>query len=325
MPIASPMPPFPSLSKTSLGAFRDCERRWALQYQKHKLPDELKVDIALEAKLMPHNAFVGQVVDDTITGALRTYQEKGYWPRKKSLEEYARELFGQYLSATERWIYLRKTRSKPEDLKRQPIDRVYYGLPYKETEKQELFARIDACLKCFQESEIPEWVTSFDPGYWRVAEKGTAPWFDWDRIAVYAKYDFAIVTHDHTYIVDWKTGEAKKESEASATDQLHIYAKYAMSVWGSRREDMTLRSVWLSSRPEKCIHDQSVDVDVLARLFRDFKKTHEDLKQRLKRAEFGLEALFEQFPKTGFPRRCKQCAFHSCEGWIDSQGYKKDE
>lgn len=312
------MPPFPSVSKTSLGAFEDCERKWALNYQWWKVPQAIKGDIMLERKLMPFTALVGQVVDDTITAALRCFHTKGYWP-KKPLAKASEELFEQYLETTRKWIQFRKHRQDPDDPRRQPIDRVYYGEPILSSEKAELLERIAGCLDSWEAAGIKEWVSGFEPETWRVPESEFTPWFDWEGVPVWAKYDFAIVTPGKTYIVDWKTGKPEKRAVDAAQDQLHTYAAFAMRKWNVPRDEIVLRAVWLAAGPERCIDDRTVEVDVLARLYRHFKEFHADLINRMKAVGRNGENLFESFPKSGYPNRCRWCHFHSCEGYVENE------
>lgn len=313
-----PMPPFPAVSKTSVGVLSDCERRWGLQYQRSKVPVAIRADIALEAKLMPSAALVGQVVDDVITAALRKYVERGRWPRK-ALALASETVLQQYLDASATWIRLRKQRLPPAELRRQPIDRVYFGDPYSAAELVEIRERIAWLLEVWEDSEIREWATGFPVETWRVPEYGVTPWFMWEGVPVWSKFDFAIVAPGKTFIVDWKTGEAKGSTELAAKEQLHIYGKYAMETWGCSRDEIVLRTVWLSAGAERCVHDQGLDVETLARLYGLFRGVHADLRLRLERVGRGGERLYEEFPRTGFPNRCRWCPLRSCEGYAEAE------
>ncbi len=302
-----------SVSKTSLGTFDECERKWALGYRPWLLPPEMEREARLQHKLMPFPALVGQVVDDTITAGLRLYHRKGYWP--KDWHAGARDLLAQYWKASAEWIRAAETGGDLPELRRQPVDRVFFGEPLSEAENARLLERIDESLDVFLASEVRDWAAGFDVAMWELPQSGETPWFLWDGIPVWAKYDFAIRTPERTYLVDWKTG---KIDVASAREQLHIYAAYAIETWSVPRDQLTLRTVWLAAGPESCVNDEEVDVDVLGRLYAQFRERHALLTARDAEARKGPGALFEQFPKTGFPNRCRWCAFRVCEGYAEA-------
>lgn len=309
------MCPKPSVSKTSVGTFDDCERKWALSYHWRDLPVEVRPEIAFEAKLMPFEAFAGQVVDDVITDTLRNFEATGWEVDYKAK---AQSFVKEYLDESTSWFIAHREHREPPRLRRQPLDRYYFEEPFTPDERTRLRETILSCLENFFNSDIPGTLESHERRFWKMPPRGETPWFFADNVPVWAKYDFAIVAPGRTQIFDWKTGKVSERSEEAAREQLHTYALYAMDEWDSRPEEIELNVVWLSLGPNQ-IMSERVDLARLRTLKEKWQERHALLLERQRSLGRDPRRLLELFPMTGIEKgRCRYCQFRSCEGYRTS-------
>ncbi|MBX3119562.1 MAG: PD-(D/E)XK nuclease family protein [Fimbriimonadaceae bacterium] len=307
--------PRPSISKTSISVFDECERKWALMYEKFKTPRSIRRDVILQAKLMPFNALVGQVVDDTIGYALKYYKKERAW--RTDLHEGARKLLQQYFDITEEWIRFAELKIEPTEHARnhprQPIDEIFYNGELTEAKYDALLEQVDRCIDNFMGSEVPGIITQYDPKLW-VDNKGETPWFMHGDVPVYAKFDLAIPTPEAVLIFDWKTGKVSPVAEEGVRDQLHTYSAYAMSTWSATPESLKLAAVWLSTGTN-CIDWVKYEPERTETLQNKWIERHTLLKERAGVYEKDWDSLFGMFDLTQDIRRCKYCQFHICEGY----------
>lgn len=307
--------PRPNISKTSISVFDECQRKWALMYEKFKTPRMIRRDVILQAKLMPFNALAGQVVDDTIGYALKHYRKEKQW--RTDLMDGARRLVQQYFDITEEWIRFAELKIEPtehaKNHPRQPIDEVFYNGSLTEQQYDALLDQIELCLQNFMDSEIRQIITQYDPATW-IDNKGETPWFMDGDVPVYAKFDLAVNTPEEVLIFDWKTGKVSPTAEEGVRDQLHTYAAYAMSEWKATADKLKLSAVWLSTGPN-CIDPVPFEQERLERLRIKWADRHALLKDRAEVYEKDWDQLFDIFPLTQNINRCKNCQFHVCEGY----------
>lgn len=298
-----------------MGTFDECERRWALHYQRWKTPPEMRRDVMYQYKLMPSNAWVGQIADDCITSMLRKYHEKQSWPQQ--IEKGIRHLVQQYLDETQRWIYQYESGVEdPESGRRQPIDRVFFGRDYSPEEIDGVVGKAMESVQAWLDSGIRDELVALPLDSWQLPPSDFTPWFDCDGVPVWAKYDFATHTPEETRIYDWKTGELNEYSDRSLIDQLHTYALYAFSEWQASPQTVKLFGVWLSIGAEMCAQETKFQPEVAERLKAQWKERYRELKERLGKVPYGGgPILFDLFPMTDQPRKCLYCAFHCCEGF----------
>lgn len=303
-----PQPPRPNLSKTSLGVFDRCQRKWLLSYERSFLPRAIQSEAFREYKLMDFSLLAGQVVDDVITESIRSFIATNSWPTH--LMERARAISKEYYQLSREWRDP-KYKEKPE---RQPISEVYYCQSPTEAEWESAFETMGQCLKHFESCHLRPFLESFPTSAWRVQDKGSyAPWFMVDGVPVYAKYDFAIVEADQAILFDWKTSDPmKKGREEDASRQLHWYAAYANSAWGIPYEQMRLAPVWLRWGVAKPWEEQPVNLETIMELKSIWKERHALLQNKLGAASRGGD-INELFPFAEDTNRCKYCNFRVCE------------
>lgn len=304
-----------SVSKSSIGTFDDCERRWALQYRFYNVPPEMERDVQYQRRLMGANALVGQIADDCITYLLRHYHKSGEW--RDDVKRGIANLLQQYLDDTARWrTQYEAMVSKPESGRRQPIDRVFFGNPYSPEELDEIREAALLAVRSWQESPVPGWLVELGTDHWHPPAPAETPFFVLNGFAVWANYDFIVQTPEQTIIFDWKTGKRNQWSEESLIDQLHTYAQYVQTDMNASLETTRLFGVWLSLGHEFCLEEVRLDVARLEGLKRRWIERHALLTGRLKGLPFGGGPLiFERFPPTGYPNKCASCPFHACEYW----------
>jgi hypothetical protein len=300
------------VSKTSIAIFDECQRKWAYTYQWWDLPEDVRLDFSYEAKLMPLEAFAGQVVDDVITETLRGFDVAGW---QVDFRERAHVILKQYLDASEIWFHSHLKGLKPPQLDRQPLDRYYFREALTADEKQRLRDGIVNSLENFWNSSLPERIAAVDRRFWKVPEHGLVPWFLSDGVPVWAKYDFAIVQPGSVHIFDWKTGKVHERSEFSARTQLHTYAAYAISEWKADAGEIELHAVWLSAGPDQ-MQSMSVHQGLLRQLRAQWRERHQLLRERLAQVSKDPARLLDLFPMTGIETgKCARCQFRSCEGY----------
>lgn len=314
-----------TLSKSSIATFDECQRRWALQYQRYKLPHALKREAIYQHRLMGMFALTGQLVDDLITSSLRLFKRKQKWP--SSLETGAVKLLDQYLEETRRWIEQRSLFIEdPERGRRQPIDEFYWnGLPEIDAKRQ-IVEEVVSLAQAWFDSEIPTLILERPIVHWKVPESGgDLPTFELDGIKVYAKYDFALHSDTETLIFDWKTGKVGTKSEADVAEQLHTYAKYAFEAWGTKPENLRLFAVWLSIGSANCLHEVPYTPDLLANLEDLWRDKHRVLTSKLQMAGNNPMGILDQFPMTSSVYRCASCRFRVCEGYARAESARAEK
>lgn len=294
--------------------FDECERRWGLKYFPTFLPDELATQAGLEGGLMNYRLLAGQVVDDVITNAIRQRIGIGNWP--DDLLAMAKTILREYIDKSIKW----REGEKDYDNPRQPVTEIYYCDEITAEEKARTLELLKACLQTFQESEIIPFLESHPIASWRVQSKATdepPPWYMYDGIPVYAKYDFAIVPDGRAIMLDWKTGKA--ENERYALDQLTWYAVYAMHEWGIALQDIRVAPVWLSVNLPRPWEESIVAQEAVTELLEKWRARITLLRDRKQLLESRSANLFELFPLTNNSNRCRECVFRMCEGYRRSR------
>jgi hypothetical protein len=303
-----------TLSKSSLATYSECPRKWALHYQRWKLPPEIKRDVYFHYRLMPLNALVGQVVDDTITAMLRHYYNKQKWPVK--IAEASEKLLRQYIDESVSWINQYEAgQMEPVQGRRQPIDKLFFDQPFSEQEIAEILLQVAQGVQSWINSSIPEFLLSQPLETWQLPPVGETPGFEIDGMFVYAKYDFALFGPEKTIIYDWKTGKVNAQTEEAVTDQLHTYALYAIQEWKCQPEQLSLKAVWLSLGGEMCEQDIAFDPARAEALKSEWRQRYAELVELLKGTWDNPNLLFQRFPLTDKLYRCERCSFRSCEGY----------
>lgn len=276
----------------------------------------MELDLTYQRKLMGEYALVGQIADDCITYLLRRYLSDGVW--RTDIERGISKLLDQYLIDSKKWQTQYELRvSKPGDLRRQPIDREFFGNPLTEPEKDAVREAALLAVRNWQASSLPDWFVELGPQHWHppVADSA-APYFMYNGIGIYAKYDFIIQTPEQTLIFDWKTGKRSQYSEQAIADQLHTYALYTEAEMSANLKATRLFGVWLGLGPDHCLEEVSIDMARIQRLQGAWVERHALLVERTKGIPFGPgEVLLQRFPATGYPNKCPSCPFHCCEHW----------
>ncbi|MCZ7579599.1 MAG: PD-(D/E)XK nuclease family protein [Fimbriimonadaceae bacterium] len=327
-------PPSPNLSKTSIGTFDECERQYALHYLWIELSQPVKREAWFQRALMKWSLLVGQVVDDVITEAIRRYYDKREWP--ENWEKGVERILEEYETWTEVFIEHYRTPGErpPKDgdggvrFARQPLENVFYGEYPTQEDWEGARKRCNELIEVFRASGLMERLAGYATDTWRPPPRSAAPWFEWEGIPVYAKYDFAITAPEETLVFEWKTGRMSERAENDALDQLHTYAFYAQHAWNSEPESTRLVGVWLgvpinAEAASQCIHEARVDPQRLDRLKDRWRKRYALLNERLAQVKERRCSLLEAFPPTGVARgRCKACNFRLCEYHPQSKGFE---
>jgi|CXWL01.1.fsa_nt_gi hypothetical protein len=311
--------PYVTLSKSSIGLYEECARKWALHYQAKRTPIEIRREVLFQKRLMGYFALVGQVADDAITYSLRKYVAKGEWP--KDLGKGIRNLIQQYLDETEQWRYMHESgTNEPQEGRRQPIDRYYFdGLPSEE-EVELIAENVSGFVDTWFASPVPQMLLDYGVDTWEVPIINTTPSFKFEKITIWAKYDFAVRTPDETILFDWKTGRVSDYSENEIRDQLHTYAEFAIREWGAEPGKIKLYGVWLAAGAENCLTEYPFEESRLGNLEREWQAKHETFVHLLESAGRNYEHLFDVFPLTQQVHRCKGCKFRACEGFGRIEG-----
>lgn len=304
------------ISRTQIDVFRRCERKYLYGYNSWSLSHEQGRECRFRHKPMGKNVLVGQLVDDVVTAILRRYKETGAFP--SNADKAAPKFLEQYLDDSKSWRAAYDSGAEePPETRRQPIDAYVWGEWPTEDELQGIIESANKFVRTWEQSAIPKEVAGFDVECLRVQEPGSkaAPVFPLQGYEVFAKYDFAIIEGSHATLYDWKTGRVSPQSEASATEQLHIYAMYAESEWKIPLENMELVPVWLALGPEMCRDSKTVDLSRIEHLRDDLLSLLRDLEKRKKLTrnlpDPSIEAMY---PMTDNLQECAYCPFIHCEG-----------
>lgn len=313
---ADEWPPKPNLSRSSMGIYEGCRRQWALQYMSDFVAPEIRETVKRQARLMPLGTLAGQVVDDVITTMLREYKETQKW-REDSLF-LAKQIIRQYIQYTQAFMQ----GNENADLgfpKRQPLFPYFYGEKITPEEQKQILERIELCLTNFLDSDLRVFLEAAGTESWRVQEHNAAvPWFSWEEIPLYAKYDFALLSDERATIFDWKTGDPVR-GEADARWQLHWYAVYVHEAWGIPLENIQLCAFWLRAGTAWRDGFMPLNSAILEDLKGKWRKTIEDIRAKWNHVQQSPKAdqpriLWTEFPWTEQYWRCRDCKFHVCEG-----------
>jgi hypothetical protein len=305
--------PKPNISYTSMKTFDECERKWLYQYAPAPISRQLDYDLRVQARLLPWNMLIGQVVHDVIQETIRTYQRTNQWladPMKR-----ANEILRGY---SKRTITYRRECSRGQLSlfgNPQPVDRIFFEDTITKEEVRYIRDQINLCLANFMQSGITDFIAKFPPSSYRITEPVEVqpiPWFWTENIPVYASYDFAIVTPERSYLFDWKTGKKLPRSENDALEQLHSYAIYAMTEWKIPAEQIHLVLFWLAC--ERGWQTFSVDPELLERLQSRWRERYKELLKRFGYCGEDLQQWLQSFPLTPFIMRCRYCPIRACEG-----------
>lgn len=278
-----------------------------------EFPEDLKRNCQFHSKLMGNEAFASQVVHDVIDEAFRARKE-GHLTFADPIGR-AREIARQYIEESEAFLRAFEAGEKPPKMHRQPLFRHFFREGFDGTAKAEFRKTVETALLNFFESRLYEEITSLDAAYWELPPKGSAPWFEDHGIPVYANFDFAIRKPDETILYDWKTGRLSGPAERDVKEQLHTYAAYAMSEWGTPAKEIRLRAVWLTVGKDQFL-ESKVEESLLVQMRRSWHERYEELKRRREAARGNVDRLFELFPTTGIKKkRCRNCGFRFCEGY----------
>jgi hypothetical protein len=307
-----------ALSKSKLGVFAECERKWAYldAFSWDVLDPRVKFLLKAQARLMPFSMLPGQVVDDTITESLRHYFDTRQWlpdPLQR-----AKAIVKEYLQFSKEFAERVHNREKWPTSHRQPLDRMFFGEEITPEEKRAATDCIRECVEHFFASELPDHIASFPIEQWRLPSKAQneprIPWFIFDDIPIYANYDFAIVGPEKTTIFEWKTG--RRDTEA-ATEQLHWYAVYAHERWLVAYDQIRIAPIWLRSDPQALrleLLEQPVDMQRIESITRRWREMHALLTERVTQAK-DHASLERVFPTTGFMQHCGRCVFRACPAY----------
>lgn len=305
----------PSISYLSYQYFDSCERKWFNHYCHDTVIGDLKCSLRQQHKLMPWSALAGQVVDDTLSEALIKLRDTGEW--SEDLIGEARQIYQRYIDFSVRFADAVTTKKPwPKGLE-QPLDRYYYGEIPTNEQQRDVAAKVKRSLKNFEESSFLNWLKQFDASTFRCAQRdmnAVPPWFQYEGVPIFAKYDFAITTPDHAYIIDWKTSDpSQSHNEKNVKLQLHGYAAYAISEWGYSPENITLIPFWLAT--DSRWFEEKVDLDLLNEIRESWIKRHALLKARIVAHSDSPSDLVNEFPLTSNTRECRWCTFRSCPGY----------
>jgi len=280
---------------------------------KHCLGDDIRSEAERQGKLMPFALLAGQVVDDVITASIREYLQDRHW--LENLPQLARSIAKEYRDKS------LSLRAQHEDGRnpRQPIAETYFGdYPTKE-EWGACFENIERNLTTFTNSEIRSYLTSFPIESWRVQDKGAfSPWFRFEEIPIYAKYDFIITAPGKTIIFDWKTGQPFNGGEEKALEQLHGYALFAHTEWGIPLEEIALAPVWLSQSMAQPWSESPVDNAKIESLKSTWRSTYDDIKWRAEGFESSEMTIDEAFPLSESKNECSRCTFRVCPSYVQA-------
>jgi hypothetical protein len=307
--------PKPNVSFSSAKRFDACRWRYLLSANWEEVRDHLPVQQIIEAGLTPWAAFAGQVVDCTITEALRHYYGHRTWP--EDLEKRATDKLSEAWKATMRWSADGR-RGKKSPFGSNMIDRVYYeGTTIPAGDIREVKALVKLCIQNFEQSDLRDFLTSYDVQHWsfaRVQPDTPIPWFWSDGVPIYASYDFAIRAPGVMIILDWKCGRRNLRSEQAAREQLHAYAEFARVAWEADLGAISVIPVWLAESPARWT-PEPLDESYIEGLREQWRLRYDDLCTRLRELSRDPQKARLQFPMAESAWTCKWCGIHSCEGY----------
>lgn len=316
--------PKPNISLTSMKVFDECQRKWVYYSLPYEIRNEVGFGIRAEKSLMPWEAFAGQVVDDVLREAIRDYMLTQEWP--DDLSERAKTIWKDY---SKRSVEMRKMAANHQlsrfgDLN--AIDRIYFGEPIDDDQKERLRSVVRTSLENFEKSGIKDFITSYPVETWRLTKPITEepiPWFRHEDIPVYASYDFAIEDGEQAIIFDWKTGKKNDWSLGRVKEQLHGYAGFAVAVWKIPPAGIALIPFFMGEGTEW--ETWPVDLQFLANMQERWKSRYDELVNRTRKCGDNIRSWEKLFPVAeNFEKACPKCQFRSCEGYARLAGVETD-
>src|SRR5258708_25622784 len=268
--------PKPNISLTSMKVFDSCERKWVYYTQPTEIKGELSFGLRAEKAIMPWEAFAGQVVDDVIRQALLYYMIKEEWP--DDLLDRAKVVWKDY----SKWSFDLRKMAAHHQLGKfgegNAIDRIYFGDPLDEVQKEGMRNSVRSSLQNFEQSGIKDFIAAYPTESWRLTKPITEqsiPWYWQGDVPVYASYDFAVEDGVQAIIFDWKTGKKNRWSEERVKEQLHGYAAFAMAIWKIPPENITLIPFFMGEGTEWDTFP--VDLQYLAKMQERWKSRYAEL------------------------------------------------
>lgn len=314
--MARNFPNKPFFSWMGWGMLRACPRRWFLYNFGRDLQGEAGWSALAERKLSYWAAFSGQLADDGITEAIRTFKRTRAWP--EDMDDWLHIRATEYIKDSRNYTQAyREGRDLPY-VERQVLMPYFFGEFGDNSSEERIACRkvldeAKAAVARFFETELPGRL-KVEPSEALMCDHkgGEFPWADQDGVPVYAVYDFAIKHDSDAVIFDWKTGKLTPDKENMALEQLHWYAQYAVKAWELPASAIRLAPVFLMATTE--IHEFQVDENRLQRIRNEWQTAHTDIKSRMDRNK-DAEGLIAEFPMTDDLRECKGCQFRSCPGY----------
>lgn len=283
----------------------------------------LKRESHFEKELTSRDSLIGLVVDDSITEILRRAKRGQPWPQK--FEKGIRILLDQYVEQTKQWKTDHEAGvSEPIRPRRMPVSDWFWGDEPTDQELDEIVAEANKLVEAWNQSEIPQWISSHPVENWKLRPppsdeasfEDRFPCVQVDGLNVYAVYDFGIHSPEYTCIVDWKTGKISARSEDDATRQVLVYGKYAEVNWGAKPENIELKLVWLAAGAEHCVQTIPYDPVEATKVIEEYRGIRDLIMAKMKSAGYeNEEGTLREFPITPWADRCKWCNFRSCEGY----------
>jgi hypothetical protein len=316
--------PKPNISLTSMKAFDECQRRWLYYSLPNEIKGEVSFGIRAEKSLMPWEAFAGQVVDDVLREAFNNYMIDERWP--VDLLDRAKAIWKNYSA----WSVELKKRAANRKLSNfgepNAIDRIFFGDPLGDEQKDRLRNVVRTSLENFETSGIKDFIANYPTETWRITKPiadQPIPWYRFGDVPVYASYDFAIEDGEQAILFDWKTGKKSQWSMERVKEQLHGYAGFAMTQWSVPPERISLIAFFMGEGTEWDAFP--VDMQYLSNMQERWKSRYADLVHRVRQCGDQLHKWEAMFPLTDrVEQACARCQFRSCEGYGRVAAIEKD-
>jgi hypothetical protein len=266
--------------------FDKCKRQYFYTYYSKHVPGVPHYKMTLLRDLTSVPLEIGNIVHDVIEAFLVRLQKSDSDIDEGRFFEYARQKAMDYFS------------------KKTFIETYYRQVPAIEMEN--VYAKIDTCLKNFIGSPSYSWI-------FMTALRGKENWMiepdgygetRLDGMKAYCKMDFLMPVGGDVHILDWKTG-VKDEAKHGA--QLIGYAAAASHNFGMAWERIFPKIVYLY--PAYSEFELRLDSDGYAAFIETIRGQTKGMLAFCSNAEENIPLPFDAFPMNPSPSACRQCRF----------------
>ena len=313
-----------SWSNSRHNAFNDCKRKYYFQYYgfwdgwENDAPERVKTIYRLK-KLNSRHTWKGTIIHEAIAFLLKSLFENETLDIEEFKEAVVNKMRDQYRSSNSgnyktdpknnfgllEHYYEEEIDDKTWQLLRDDVIRSIDNFRGSKFWEKAQSLPQDDCLSLEGDLKGSEniWKNiSSDLNTWKNLPSGKPDTFSVGGIKVWVKLDFAYPEEDSVQIIDWKSGNSKKEPDPT---QLNIYGYYASKVWGVTEEKVQLTAYNVNQDEQ---YDRTFSKEQKQVTREKILNSVDTMKEMLADKDAN-QAEEKDFPKVDNDNFCRHCRF----------------